>query len=658
MTFPLRWPPISKTTTRVARCRPWCRLLLLQVLFGCLANSWASAQPFDATTWSSGTVDLNERWHTHTGDDAAWAQPGWDDHAWETIDLDSLGASKAEWRWFRLHVKLAQQRPHTHLLVVGGAGAYELYLNGQLVQDARLKPWYGERRPVELVVPLADEVSEFTLALRTHPTAAYTLWHLPLFLTVTVGTADAIDNERQAFESQRMYAAVPSLAINLVVILAGLGAFALFASQRARREYLWLALYLLLLGISNGLLYSVTSGVIPLAWNNLLADPLIYVFTVMQIQFTFSFAGQKIGKAWRVYQCALLGTLLVNPLVWLGVLSTAKYVLIETAVILPAALILPILLLVWYRRGNQEAGWLILPSLLPAATAALFDLGSASIFTGWGKLDFLSEPIPLGPVQLQMTDAGDFLFVLAIAVVMFLRFTRVTREQLRVSAELEAARVIQRRLVPEHLPIVRGYALEAAYFPAQEVGGDFYQVLELSDGAQLLVLGDVSGKGLKAAMTSTLALGALRTLAVEALAPAAVLTRLNLQMVENSEGGFITCVCARLESNGALTVASAGHLAPYHNGEELQVNQGLPLGITLQALYADERVRLAPGDRLTLLSDGVVEARDAHGTLFGFERTRALSRDTAASIARAAQEFGQEDDITVVTILRDGAAIA
>lgn len=503
-----------------------------------------------------------------------------------------------------------------------------------------------------MVVPLPDDASEYTLALRTRAIPTYTLWHLPLFLTAAVGTPDAIENERVAYESQRLYAAIPSIAINIVMVLAGLSVLALYANQRARAEYLWLGMYLFLLGVSNGLLYCSTAGVISLAWNNLLADPLIYVFTIMQIEFTFSFAGQRVGRVWRTYEALLLAGPVLSYMVTLGWVPNASYVLLEALMILPAALLLPVLLFVWRRRGNREAGWLILPSLLPAATAALFDLGSASIFTAWGRLDFLAAPIPVGPATLQISDLGDFLFVLAIGVVMFFRFTRVSREQLRVAAELSAAREIQQRLVPAKLPELPGYALSAAYFPAQEVGGDFYQILQQSDGAQLVVLGDVSGKGLKAAMTSTLALGALRALASELLGPAAVLTRLNRQIAETAEGGFITCVCLRLEQDGALRIANAGHLPPYRNGEELVVDADLPLGIVAECAYAERSFQLAYGDRLMLLSDGVVEARSGAGELFGFERTRAISAEPAAAIAAAAQRYGQEDDITVLTVVR------
>lgn len=619
---------------------------------------WAQTegQVVDATQWQSGTVDLGQGWRVHEGDNPAWAEPGYDDSGWNPADLDNLGAAKPGWRWYRLRFRLAPGHPHEHLLVVGGEGVFAAYVNGQSAQDARLEPWYRQTRPVEEIIPLADGVDEYTLALRTHASMMYVGWHLPLFLTAAVGTADAIDNERISFESQRVYPLIPSMAINIIVVLAGIGAFALFSVQRAHAEYMWLGIYLLLLGVSNGLLYGSVEGVVPLGLNNCAADLLTYFCTIVQIEFTFCFAGQRVNRVWRVYQVLVLLTYLGNPLVILGWLQSSTYIMIQAAMILPAAMLLPVLLLVWYRKGNREAGWLIVPSLFPAATIALFDIGTASIFTGWGRLDFLANPIPVGPIPLQISDLADFLFVLAIGVVMFFRFTRVSREQSRAAAELEAAREVQQRLVPVHLPKLAGYALEAAYFPAQEVGGDFYQIFDQGDGIQMLVVGDVSGKGLKAAMTGTLALGALHTLASEGLGPSEVLTRLNGQLAESTDGGFITCICVQIAAEGEMRAACAGHLPPYRNGQEVAMPPDLPLGIAPGERYADCRFRMEPGDRLTLMSDGVVEATDAHGTLFGFERTRAISAQRAEAIARAAQAHGQEDDITVLTLERSATA--
>jgi serine phosphatase RsbU (regulator of sigma subunit) len=153
-------------------------------------------------------------------------------------------------------------------------------------------------------------------------------------------------------------------------------------------------------------------------------------------------------------------------------------------------------------------------------------------------------------------------------------------------------------------------------------------------------------------MTGTLAIGALRALAAAGLGPAVVLTQLNRQQTETQDGGFITCICARVTEHGEVTVANAGHLSPYRNGEEVSVTSGLPLGIRLDETYQEHTFTLAPGDRLTLLSDGVLEATDAKGELFGFDRMRAISAQTAVEIAAAARSFGQEDDITVLTLAR------
>jgi serine phosphatase RsbU (regulator of sigma subunit) len=243
-------------------------------------------------------------------------------------------------------------------------------------------------------------------------------------------------------------------------------------------------------------------------------------------------------------------------------------------------------------------------------------------------------------------------FLVAIGIVMFFRFTRVSREQARSAAELEAAREIQRRLVPAILTAVDGYRIEPAYLPALEVGGDFYQVLEQDGGAHLIVVGDVSGKGLKAAMTGALAIGALRSLAGEGLGPGELLTRLNRQLAHEPDGGFITCACLRVSVNGRLVIANAGHPAPYRNGSEIDLDGDLPLGIVEEVTYKETELTLEAGQMLTLLSDGVIEARSASGELFGFERTRGISRETAGKIAATAQQFGQEDDITVLTVER------
>ncbi len=602
-----------------------------------------------ADDWSS---DINADWRVHDGDDPAWAAPGFDDTAWEHVRLDGLGAARPGWRWYRLHIKLSENHPDLTLLIEGGVGVYQLYINGARVPGPHLDSSFGVNRPIERTFPLGMPESRVDIALRTDTPPAYSSWRLPLFMTAAVGTPDAIEAQRQAMESGRLYTLIPSAAINLLLLLAGIGAFSLNRSQRNHSEYLWLGLYLFLVGAADLLWYFQYSGYLPLSANLLLADPLLYLVTIAQIEFTFSFGGRRPALAWRLYEGLLLLAPAMTWLSFFGILPSVAYMVMEPALLVPVALLLPILLYTWYRHGNREAGWLVLPSLLPAATMSLYDLGTLSIFFGWKRFEFLDNSIQLGPVPIEPNDVGNLLFLLAIMIVIFFRFTRVSRDQARAAAELGAAREIQQRLVPATLPQFPGFQMEAAYLPAQEVGGDFYQVLGQAEGSIFAIVGDVSGKGLKAAMTGALAIGALRALAAENLSPAVLLSRLNNEIRNAEDGGFITCLCTRIAPDGAVTVANAGHLSPYRRGEEIPVDPGLPLGIAAGIEYVETHFQLEPGDTMTLISDGVVEARNADGQLYGFERTRAISMQPAGRIASTAQAFGQEDDITVLTLTR------
>jgi hypothetical protein len=636
-------------------------LLLLLAVGACGALCAQSSAPTDspeipvidrphAQDWIS---DINTGWRVHEGDDPAWARADFDDSSWEVVNLDDLGAARPGWRWYRLHVRLHENHPDLSLLIQGGDGAYVVYANGTEVPGPRIRSSFAVRRPIERTVML-DNVpgTDLVLAFRTYATPSYAGWRYPLFMSASLGTPAAIENQRLALEGSRLNMALPSIAINLLLMLAGAGVFALYASQSKHSEYLWLGLYLFLLGTADLLWFCQQAGLVPISANFLIADPLLYAVTIAQIHFTFSFGGRRLGLWWRVYQALLIIPLALIWFAWLGHFSSAVYMLIEAIILIPVAVFMPILLSIWYWHGNREVGWLILPSVLPVATLSLYDIGTASIFYGWHSLDFLVNPIQFGPVPVQPVDLGNLLFLFAIAVVIFFRFTRVSREQARATAELSAAREIQQRLVPASLPALPGYQMEAAYIPAQEVGGDFYQVLPQQDGSLLIVVGDVSGKSLKAAMTGALAIGAIRTLAVENLCPAVFLQRLNQQVLHAHDGGFITCFCARLEPGGVLVMANAGHLSPYQGGVEVALEAGLPLGIVSGVEYGETSCTLAPGDTLTLLSDGVVEARNGSGQLLGFEAARDISTQSAAAIAAAAQAFGQEDDITVLTIAR------
>jgi hypothetical protein len=229
-------------------------------------------------------------------------------------------------------------------------------------------------------------------------------------------------------------------------------------------------------------------------------------------------------------------------------------------------------------------------------------------------------------------------------------------EKQRMAAELEAGRAVQQVLIPEEIPTIPGFNIQAVYKPYGEVGGDFFQVLPVKSnrgaGGALVIIGDVSGKGMPAAMTVSLLVGTVRTLAHYSQSPSEILAAMNQRMLARSRGGFTTCLVMRADPNGTLTIANAGHIAPYLGGKELPLENGLPLGLAAESAYVESTFQLAPGQRLSLVTDGVVEARDKSGALFGFDRTAAISSKSADQIAKTAELFGQDDDITVLTLAR------
>ena len=238
--------------------------------------------------------------------------------------------------------------------------------------------------------------------------------------------------------------------------------------------------------------------------------------------------------------------------------------------------------------------------------------------------------------------------IIALLSLLFREQQQTARERAILAGEMQAAQQVQSMLAPAVLDTMPGMRIEVAFHPIGEVGGDFYSCRILPGNRQRILLGDVSGKGAAAAMTAAVLIGAAQRRDDES--PAALLAHLNHVLADMRIGGFATCLCAELSAGGALTLANAGHLPPYCNGEEIPLESGLPLGITPEAACSETTLTLAPGEAVTFLSDGVVEARDVHGQLFGFDRTRQISHQSADAIARAAQQFGQEDDITVLTL--------
>jgi serine phosphatase RsbU (regulator of sigma subunit) len=239
-----------------------------------------------------------------------------------------------------------------------------------------------------------------------------------------------------------------------------------------------------------------------------------------------------------------------------------------------------------------------------------------------------------------------------IAVLLGLLFRdqqHTAQERALLAGEMQAARNVQQYLIPDHLPDTPGLSVQSEFHPAREVGGDFFQVLPQPDGSTLIFIGDVAGKGIEAGMLATLILGAIRTAAAFTSDPERILCLLNDRLRGR---GLVTCLALRIEQDGRAAIINAGHLPPYLNGSEMALEGALPLGALDGIAFPVSLLQLVEGDTLILITDGVSEAQNSQGELFGFERIQQIlgAASPGASLADAAQAFGQEDDITVLSL--------
>jgi hypothetical protein len=234
------------------------------------------------------------------------------------------------------------------------------------------------------------------------------------------------------------------------------------------------------------------------------------------------------------------------------------------------------------------------------------------------------------------------------------RHARSQFEKAVLEGEMTAAREVQRVMVPEVLPPINGYSIESVYRPAAEVGGDFFQVIPLASGRTLVVIGDVSGKGLRAAMIVSMIVGMLRTVSSFTEEPALILAELNRRLFGRTHGGFATCLVVRFGEQGMLSVANAGHPPPYINGSEMAFKGSMPLGMIEDAAYEQTSLEMLVGDEAVLVTDGVAEAQNKQHVLLGFQRVESMLREGASArrVAEVAQEHGQADDLTVISIAR------
>jgi len=604
------------------------------------------------------------------GDDLSWAAPSIDESLWRPY---------AQWKpnptelqiWIRCRAGLSPLNGATHPAVqVGLYAAYELYLNGSRIGGS------GNLRDGDFSLnsirtfPVSTQFSpgQTLLALRVtrHRNLAVG-GPLPGLVTqpleLRAGDEDLLDALRARTILQRSSSYSATVACYGIIGIVSIMLLGLFLYDPSRRELLLLSLAALSVAVLRlnefctlcHLDYSLNACVAIVTAVNL-------VFSATQVPFFFVLARRRIPLfIWILWGIALLTHAYAGFDAFLGShgplwLREFNQTLV-LSVALPAHSILTLSPLIAFWPYSRVA-----PRMRPLAALCVL----------WGLADliwFLVQGAQLIPNpaahslfahwQVSLLQARGFMTAGVLTTLLGLLFReqrQATQERTMLASEMASAREIQQYLIPEKLPPTPGLTIRSVYQPSREVGGDFFQVLpDPRDGSTLIVVGDVAGKGLQAGMLAALIVGAIRTAFQFTSDPGRILALLNGRLQGR---GLVTCLAMRIDQVGNAEIANAGHLPPYLNGKEMSLDGALPLGALPNTPFTATRVRLCAGESLLFVSDGVIEARNPAGELFGFERAAALSTGSAESIAGAAQAFGQEDDITVLTLQYAPAEVA
>jgi hypothetical protein len=635
-----------------------------------------------------------------------WSEPDYDDSTWETVDLKPKQgmvdpftgdpgyvqgwttkghAGYWGWAWYRIRVSIAA-RPgdQTAIATFGWVDdAYQLFDNGALLGSSGKFPEPGKppiayfTQPAMFVLP--SVLPQPTSLARSGPGSvergtpvtevlAFRVWMGPVRLShhpfsggfhyaPVLGESGAIAAKNHTDWLQLIQEYAFSGFLGGVFLLLAVVAASLILFDRSDRVYLWVAAAFLLaafrecsFSLANWtqlvsireFFLALEVFVAPLTigiwttvwwkWFHLRRPTWVprTIATLAVLDMLFELLGENLF--YGIPNSTSLVFHALSEVVRLGLLGLLAFVAVKGI------------------REQGREGWLVLPAVVLMAFAQfqseLISLHMHGTFLAFGIVFFYSE-------------VADLALAAVIALLLLRRLALSIRRQRQMALDVKQAQEVQQVLIPKEQAPIPGLSIETVYLPAREVGGDFFQIVQHpTDGSALIVAGDVAGKGLKAGMLVALLVGAIRTATDTSLDPAFVLGVLNKRLTRRGDAQA-TCLALLIATNGDATLANAGHMAPYLNGEALPMEGALPLGMVEAAEPSMMRFRLAVGDRLLLMSDGIVEATDANGELLGFERVRELAgpATSAADVAAAAQRFGQEDDISVISVTRTAAIL-
>lgn len=625
-------------------------------------------------TLGESAVDLAGPWKFHTGDDAAWAQPGFDDSNWENVDLTpgsrglALGwtarghAGYSGYAWYRLQVdvrganrSLALKMPDTF------DDAYQVFVNGQRIGEFGKFMPHGVTAysglPTAFRLPKGVRDGKVSIAVRVWMDSA-TPFNSPdaggLREPPELGYASSISDQVRLDWDDTGHQVGSGFLELLILVMALIMSLALFWLDREEKSYLWLALVCVatLVSIAAVLLVNFTTLIGQTEFvvlTDVIATPLRIGLWVLFWGYWFRLEWMPTlhRLVWPLVVILAVGTAMLRPPLY------GHHVPVHVAVFLhPFLLIVKLglgflLLVVAYKgfsKNKGEGGLAAAVVLLAVVANYQRELRILHVQTAFTPLGF----------AVNIGSLSTILSLMIITVMLLGRFIMAQRAKEQWKLEIAQARHVQQVLIPNELPQLDDLHIDSVYRPMREVGGDFFQIVpKEKDGTSLIVFGDVTGKGLQAGMLVALIVGAIRSAAQHDNSPQRILEALNEQLCER-ESSSATCLALRFSPGGTVELANAGQLPPYLNGVEMQIEGALPLGVLAGQDFPVTSFKLEPGDSLLFMSDGIAEAQNAEGELFGFDRIEQMLRNptTTTEIATAAQEFGQTDDILVLRVQR------
>ena len=587
---------------------------------------------------------LSGTWKHHAGDDPRWADPAFDDSAWPGVHMPQAADQPPPgFSWYRFRVRLPETMPKEPLaLMIGGFGnsqAWEVFWNGQragAMGEVDGGVW-GLRISLPKSIPVPGYGRESVVAIRLR--AASGEFNIPSRRTSWIGTEASTQGQIEAWRGERLRNALPMLLISASLFLSAVLFLLHPLWRRDVPEYFWFGLWLPS-GIVNRV-YAATPDVLGLersmAASWLAMGALVGLALGWLGWIRTLFLGRVTGSVWLAFGADVARQLARGTFLTAG--GPSPRMLYSVRILTNSYLAFVYYKVGW--RSSRETDRMPFVHIAIMAYFAVLYASFAAMFFSPTSAMAIQGPFVRTIIALP--------FAFAMTIVMNQRSARLLGERQRLSGELASAAEVQSLLLTS-LPSARRTCsgLNLSIFRPRKPAGDFYQVLECPDGSRVVLVSDVSCKGLKAAMLVSACVGILRN--EESSSRGQILAALNRGLVGHTDGGFVTCCCARFDADGTVTLANAGHPSPSCDGREPGLEAGLPSDIVAGVVYGEQVVA---GERFTFVSDGVVEAENTQRELFGFDRTRDNSGKSAAEIAEAAKAWGQNDDITVVTVRRN-----